>query len=226
MGKDTAVKVVIAVGAICGGAYVLARLLTRPAEAAIDELGKQLKEVVEDYLRECREVSAAGRVPNAGEEAALNYKEEVIDDLSQKIVELGGNPWDVIRDVLLALAIGVPIVYFTTGIAKTYIRERFAQVKTGHAAVQLLRAAESLELGYTGRVSLGIAWQDTTEAAFTLYDKPLMIDTMGALQAQLPYLTGLSLVWAQYMIVNLQLEMTMIIPTVIFAPVWTLLPGM
>jgi hypothetical protein len=102
-------------------------------------------------------------------------------------------------------------------IARDYWDTHVKDVRTPQAALQLLREAHAIDLHAAGRTTLAVALHTQTELMFATLYTPMMQAEVAALTAQLPTLVGAQLIWAQFLIQSLQVEMATTIPELIAA---------
>jgi hypothetical protein len=208
---DWAVKLILGASAIGVGGYILYYYVSGGAAAAAAKA--ELEYWTREYADELKKITGENRVPTTSEEYALKAKAERMQEAYNRLYSI----YTVGRDILLA-AIGVVAgAWLVHKIARDYWDTHVKDVRTPQAALQLLREAHAIDLHAAGQTTLAVALHTQTETMFQTLYVPMMQAEIATLQAQIPALVGTQLLWAQFLIQSLQIEMTTTIPTIMAA---------
>lgn len=206
-------KVAIGVTAVVVGGVALYELGVKTFAAGPAAATQQLDYWSAEYAKELHAIAAQNRLPTAAEEYALKKKQDQIDTAYNELFTV----WGVARDVLIAaIAAGAAAWLFST-LARSYWNTHVGKVDTPAGATQLLRSAESIDLYATGHVSLAVALQDQTQAAFESLYSPAFQAEIITLQAEIPTLVGSQLALTQLLVENIQVELATTIPALFLA---------
>lgn len=208
---DWLIKLILGGSAIAVGGYIVYYVLS--GGAAAESAKKELAKWTDEYARELKKIMDERRLPTESEEYALKAKAERIDAAYRRFY--------VIYDKAVAVLIGIFSVYFAyklvSKLARDYWETHAKNVRTPAAAVQLLREAIAIDLHAMGQTTLAVALHTQTETMFHTIYAPMIQAEIATLNTQIPYLTGTQLLWAQFMVQSLQLEMTTLIPSIMTA---------
>jgi hypothetical protein len=102
-------------------------------------------------------------------------------------------------------------------LARDYWDTHVKDVRTPYAGYICLRDAIAIDLHAAGKTTLAVALHTQTEIMFAQLYMPMMQAEVATLTAQLPTLVGTQLIWAQFLIQSLQIEMTSTIPAIMAA---------
>jgi hypothetical protein len=208
---DWLIKLVLGGTAIGVGGYILYYFVSGGAAAA--SARKELEHWSSEYTRELKQITDQGRTPTSAEEEALKLKAQQMESAYDKLFQI----YNVARDVLLA-AIGITAgAWLVHKLARDYWDTHVKNVRTPQAALQLLREAHAIDLHAAGRTTLAVALHTQTETIFAKLYTPMIQAEITTLTAKLPTLVGAQLIWTQFLIQSLQIEMTTIIPSLIAA---------
>jgi len=208
---DWAVKLILGGSAIAVGGYVVYYFVSGGALA--EAAKKELSQWTDEYARELKKITDEGRIPTEAEEYALKAKAERMQAAYDKLASI----YDKAPYILLA-AVGIAAgVWLVHKLARDYWETHVKNVKTPQAAVQLLREAHAIDLHAVGQTTLAVALHTQTQTMFQFLYAPMMQAEMATLTAQLPTLVGTQLIWAQFLIQSLQIEMTATIPAIMAA---------
>jgi hypothetical protein len=208
---DWLIKLILGGSAIGVGGYIIYYFVSggEAARAARQELEYWTAE----YARELKEITDKAQIPTPAEETALKLKAERMEATYNQLFKI----YNVARDVLLAAIGTAATVWLISKLAKDYWKTHVTEVKTPQSAIQLLREAHAIDLHAMGQTTLAVAMHTQTQYAFTTLYTPLIQAEIATLTAQLPTLTGTQLLWTQYLIQSLQIEMSTIIPAMMSA---------
>jgi hypothetical protein len=208
---DWAVKLILGGSAIGVGGYIAYYFVSGGALA--DAAKKEIAEWTSEYQRELKKIMDEGRVPTEAEEYALKAKAERIDVAYRQFY--------VIYDKAIAILLGIFGIYVAgkliSKLARDYWETHAKDVKTPAAAVQLMRESIAIDLHAAGQTTLAVALHTQTQTMFQTLYVPMMQTEIATLQAQIPTLVGAQLIWAQFLIQSLQIEMTTTIPAIMAA---------
>jgi hypothetical protein len=208
---DWAVKLILGGSAIGVGGYIVYYFVSGGALAAAAQ--KEIAEWTTEYQRELKKIMDEGRVPTEAEEYALKAKAERIDAAYRQFY--------VIYDKAIAILLGIFGIYVAgkliSKLARDYWETHAKDVKTPASAVQLMRESIAIDLHATGQTTLAIALHTQTQTMFQTLYAPMMQAEIATLTTQLPTLVGTQLIWAQFLIQSLQIEMTATIPAIMAA---------
>jgi hypothetical protein len=208
---DWAVKLILGGSAIAVGGYVVYYYVSGGALA--DAAKKELTYWTDEYARELKKITDEGRIPTEAEEYALKAKAERMQAAYDKLASI----YDKAPYILLA-AVGIAAgVWLVHRLARDYWETHVKNVRTPQAALQLLREAHAIDLHVVGQTTLAVALHTQTETMFQTLYAPMMQAEIATLTAQLPTLVGTQLIWAQFLIQSLQIEMTATIPAIMAA---------
>ena len=208
---DWAVKLILGGSAIAVGGYVVYYYVSGGALA--DAAKKELTYWTDEYARELKKITDEGRIPTEAEEYALKAKAERMQAAYDKLASI----YDKAPYILLA-AVGIAAgVWLVHRLARDYWETHVKNVRTPQAALQLLREAHAIDLHVVGQTTLAVALHTQTQTMFQFLYAPMMQAEMATLTAQLPTLVGTQLIWAQFLIQSLQIEMTATIPAIMAA---------
>lgn len=203
---DWAVKLILGGSAIAVGGYIVYYFVSGGALAAAAQ--KEIAQWTEEYQRELKKITDEGRIPTSAEEYALKAKAERI--------EAAYHQFYVIYDRAIAILLGIFGIYVAgkliSRLARDYWETHARDVRTPAAAIQLLRESIAIDLHAFGHTSLAVALHTQTQTMFQTLYVPMMQSEIATLTSQLPTLVGAQLIWAQFLIQSLQIEMTSIIP--------------
>jgi hypothetical protein len=199
---DWAVKLILGGSAIAVGGYVVYYFVSGGALA--EAAKKEIAEWTDEYQRELKKITDEKRIPTEAEEYALKAKAERIDSAYRQFY--------VIYDKAIATALGIFGIYVAgrliSKLARDYWETHAKNVKTPASAVQLMRESIAIDLHAVGQTTLAVALHTQTQTMFQTLYAPMMQAEVATLQAQIPTLVGTQLIWAQFLIQSLQLEMT------------------
>ena len=208
---DWAVKLILGGSAIAVGGYVVYYFVSGGALA--EAAKKELSQWTDEYARELKKITDEGRIPTEAEEYALKAKAERMQAAYDKLASI----YDKAPYILLA-AVGIAAgVWLVHKLARDYWETHVKNVRTPQAALQLLREAHAIDLHAAGQTTLAVALHTQTETMFQTLYAPMMQAEIATLTAQLPTLVGTQLIWAQFLIQSLQIEMTATIPAIMAA---------
>jgi hypothetical protein len=208
---DWAVKLILGGSAIGVGGYIVYYWVSGGALA--DAAKKELTYWTDEYARELKKITDEGRIPTQAEEYALQKKAERMDEAYSKLASI----YDKAPYILLAaLGIGAG-AWLIHKLARDYWDTHVKDVKTPYAGYICLRDAIAIDLHAAGNTTLAVALHTQTETMFAQIYMPMMQAQVAMLQAQIPTLVGAELIWAQFLIQSLQIEMTATIPAIMAA---------
>lgn len=214
---EVLIPVALGLGAITVGGWVVYQIFVAPVEAKKDEL----KMWVDEWLREYEEYIQDGAI-NVEEQQALDFKTDMIEKVSEEIMAFGWTPEKIYGLVftagvtLLGLYVGKRAFdYFIT-------RRQQGEIKTVHGYIAAMGSAINIDLAEQGFPTLATAAQTSLQNWVNTYHIPLMQNQISYYQALIPYLTGMELLWAQYMITALQFEISIGIAAILSAA-WLLI---
>jgi hypothetical protein len=208
---DWAVKLILGGSAIAVGGYVVYYWVSGGALA--DAAKKELTYWTDEYARELKKITDEGRIPTQAEEYALKAKAERMQTAYDKLATI----YDKAPAILLS-AVGIAAgVWLVHRLARDYWDTHVKDVRTPQAALQLLREAHAIDLHAVGQTTLAVALHTQTETMFQTLYAPMMQTEIASLTAQLPTLVGSQLIWAQFLIQSLQIELAATIPSIMAA---------
>jgi len=208
---DWAVKLILGGSAIAVGGYVVYYYVS--GGAAADAAKNELTYWTDEYARELKKITDEGRIPTEAEEYALKAKAERMQAAYDKLASI----YDKAPYILLAafgIAAGVWLVH---RLARDYWDTHVKNVRTPYAGYICLRDSIAIDLHAAGQTTLAVALHTQTETMFAQLYMPMMQVEIATLQAQIPTLVGTQLIWAQFLIQSLQIEMTSTIPAIMAA---------
>lgn len=208
---DWAVKLVLGGAAIGVAGYVAYYFLS--GGAAAEAAKKEITDWTNEYARELKKITDERRVPTQAEEYALKAKAERIEAAYGKLHVI----YDKAVAFLIAAVGAAATVWLISRLAKDYWQTHVKEVKTPYAAVHLLREAIAIDLHAAGQTTLAVALHTQTQTMFQTLYTPMMQSEVAYLTSVLPTLTGTRLLMAQFLIQSLQLEMAVIIPSIMAA---------
>jgi hypothetical protein len=209
---DWLIKLILGGTAIGVGGYLLYYWLS--GAAATEEAKKQLEKWSKEYADELKKIASENRLPTSAEEYALKRKKEAMDEAYKKLAEASNYAYEtVLRIFIAAISAGAAVVLISR-LAKSYWETHVKEVKTPSAAVQLLRESIAIDLHAAGLTTLAVALHTQTQTVFQTIYAPMMQAEIATLQAAIPTLTGLELMWAQFMLTSLQTELATTIPLI------------
>ena len=208
---DWAVKLILGGTAIGVGGYIIYYYVSGGAAAAAAK--KELEYWTEEYAKELKKATDEARILTTAEEQALKLKAERMEAAYDKLFTI----YKTARDVLLVAIGAVAGVWLISALAKDYWKTHVAEVRTPYAAFELLREAHAIDLHAYGQTTLAVALHTETQETFATLYTPMMQAEMSMLTAQIPTLTGAQLIWTQYLVQSLSIEMTATIPALIAA---------
>lgn len=208
---DWAVKLILGGSAIAVGGYVAYYFVSGGAVA--DAAKREIAEWTDEYAKELKKIADEGRIPTEAEENILKKKAERIDAAYREL--------HVVYDIAVPIVIGIFGMYFgyklVSKLARDYWKTHIKEVKTPAAAVQLFRESLAIDLHAAGQTTLAVALHTQTQTMFQTLYVPMIQSEIATLNAQIPYLTGTQLIWTQFIIQNLQIEMSTVIPSLMAA---------
>jgi hypothetical protein len=208
---DWAVKLILGGSAIAVGGYIVYYFVSGGALA--EAAKKELTYWTDEYARELKKITDEGRVPTQAEEYALKAKAEKMQEAYDKLASI----YDKAPAILLT-AVGIAAgVWLVHKLARDYWDTHVKDVRTPYASYICLRDAIAIDLHAAGHTTLAVALHTQTRTMFQTLYAPMMQAEMATLTAQLPTLVGTQLIWAQFLIQSLQIEMTATIPAVMAA---------
>jgi predicted PurR-regulated permease PerM len=209
---DWLIKLILGGTAIGVGGYLLYYWLS--GAAATEEAKKQLEKWSKDYGDELAKITSENRLPTSAEEYALKKKKEQIQYWHNKLAEAARYSIDVVWKIAIAAISAGFTVLLISKLAKGYWETHIKEVKTPAAAVQLMRESIAIDLHAAGMTTLAVALHTQTQTVFQTIYAPMMQAEIATLQATIPTLTGLELMWAQFMLTSLQTELATTIPLI------------
>jgi hypothetical protein len=208
---DWAVKLILGGSAIAVGGYIVYYWVSGGAVAAAAK--KEIEYWADEYAREFKKIAAEGRIPTEAEEWALKTKKERLDGAYSILF----NIQNIARDLMLSAFGIVAGAWLIHKLARDYWDTHAKEVQTPASAVQLLREAIAIDLHAAGQTTLAVALHTQTQTVFQTLYAPMMQAEVAALQAQIPTLVGSQLIWAQFLIQSLQIELAATIPAIMAA---------
>ena len=216
--RDVVVPVALGLGAIAVGGLVIHKIVTAPLKAK----EKELEMWIEEWNKEYDKYSADG-VFTDEERDALEMKRGMIEKVSKELLAFGWTPEKIYG---LFATIGVTVLGLYVGkkaVDYFLARVRKGEAKTVYGYIATMGSAMNIDLADKGYPTLASAAQTSLENWTYAFYIPAMQSEITMYQASIPYLTGMELLWAQYMVTALQFEMAVAIPA-LFAAAWLLIP--
>jgi hypothetical protein len=208
---DWAVKLILGGSAIGVGGYIVYYWVSGGALA--DAAKKELTYWADEYAREFKKITDEGRIPTETEEWALQKKAERMDDAYAKLASI----YDKAPYIVLAAFGIVAGAWLIHKLARDYWDTHVKDVRTPYAGYICLREAIAIDLHAAGNTTLAVALHTQTQTVFQTLYVPMMQAEVAALQAQIPTLVGSQLIWAQFLIQSLQIELAATIPAIMAA---------
>lgn len=210
--------IVIAVAG--GGVYAVYRWLTDPARY----LQEQWKTVYSGYLSKYQSlVEMRDGALTEDDWKLLDIEGKWLEEIEKDMARLG-LAMERILQLISVAAIGVIVVSGITAVAKEYAKKQIwtKNPNTSYGYINLIHDTVAVHYANTGFATLATASLISVETRYANFVSPQMQTVVSYWTNLLPTLTGWTLLYANFMITYLQIEMTTIPQMISLA--WALFP--